>query len=285
MRKFAAVLAVLLLAAPAVALELSLEENRAEHGSVGFVDMQRLFASSPDAQRAKDSFEDVVREAEERVNRRRAELVKLHQELDATRAERAALAASANAPAAAPSPAETPAASTAPAAAPAAAVAVGSAPHARREAALPGMSPTDAEPSAPPGVSSAAAAVAVSSAPAAVAVSSAAAAVAVSSSAAPSQTLAQRLLDLDGRIIAMQANIQTKEAALTQEREDADKGLVDVENRKTDKVLADLYRAIAAVAQAQGVSIVIDKTTILYGHPAVDLTDRVLEYLKEHPEP
>ncbi|MDE2490187.1 MAG: OmpH family outer membrane protein, partial [Elusimicrobia bacterium] len=132
------------------------------------------------------------------------------------------------------------------------------------------------------------------SAPASVAASTAAvpAPVSVSSAptpspataAAPAQTLAQRLLDLDGRIIAMQADIQTKEAALTQEREDADKGLVDVESRKTDKVLADLYRAISAVAQAQGVSIVVDKTVILYGHPAVDLTDRVLEYLKEHPD-
>ncbi|MDE2489494.1 MAG: hypothetical protein KGM24_01515, partial [Elusimicrobia bacterium] len=148
MRKTAAVLAALLLAAPAFALELSLEENRAERGSVGFVDMQRLFASSPDAQRAKDSFEEVVREAEERVNRRRAELVKLHQDLDAARAERAALAASASVPPKEPAPA--PSVSTATAATSVSTAPAQAAPPARREAALPGMSPTEAVPTAPP---------------------------------------------------------------------------------------------------------------------------------------
>jgi Skp family chaperone for outer membrane proteins len=29
----------------------------------------------------------------------------------------------------------------------------------------------------------------------------------------------------------------------------------------------------------------VDKTTILYGHPAVELTDKVLKYLKEAPQP
>jgi Skp family chaperone for outer membrane proteins len=33
---------------PSGAIELSLEENRAERGSVGYVDMQRLFSNSPD---------------------------------------------------------------------------------------------------------------------------------------------------------------------------------------------------------------------------------------------
>src|SRR6185312_9573337 len=90
--KITALIAVLLLAASARAIELSLEENRGERGSVGYVDMQRLFNNSPDSQRAKEGFEELVRQAEERVNMRKAELVKLRQELDATRVERDALA-------------------------------------------------------------------------------------------------------------------------------------------------------------------------------------------------
>ncbi len=66
------------------------------------------------------------------------------------------------------------------------------------------------------------------------------------------------------------------------EHDDADRGLLDVESRKTDQVLARLYRAVSEVARREGVSVVIDKTTILYGHPAVDLTDKVLKYLKEN---
>ena len=94
MKKAALLIAVLLLSAPARAIELSLEENRGDRGSVGYVDMQRLFSNSPDAQRAKEAFEELVRQAEERVNLRKAELLKLHQELDATRAERDALSLS-----------------------------------------------------------------------------------------------------------------------------------------------------------------------------------------------
>ncbi|MDX6770434.1 MAG: OmpH family outer membrane protein, partial [Elusimicrobiota bacterium] len=88
MTKTLAALLALCLAAPASALELSLEENRAERGSVGYVDMDRLFAASPDAQRAKENFEELVRQAEEEVNTRRAALVRLRQEVDALKAER-----------------------------------------------------------------------------------------------------------------------------------------------------------------------------------------------------
>ena len=75
------------------------------------------------------------------------------------------------------------------------------------------------------------------------------------------------------------------EAELKRERQDADKGLLDVEGRKTDQVLARLYRAINEVARKEGVSVVVDKNTILYGHPAVNLTDKVLAHLKASTQP
>jgi Skp family chaperone for outer membrane proteins len=332
MKKIAALIAVLLLSAPARAIELSLEENRGERGSVGYVDMQRLFTASPDAQRAKESFEDLVRQAEERVNLRKAELLKLRQALDSARLERDALAQSmllAPVPstAAAPAPAvalSTPAAalSTPPAAAstaaalspaaaallpasapPAVAVstpAATAAPASRpRELALPGMATTEAAPSAPPAAAvPAPAAVAVSTraAPAAPAVSTVAVASAAAMFPAPAPapvvaqapagpTPAQRLLEFDAKIIGLQADIAHKESDLAHEHDDADRGLLDVESRKTDQVLARLYRAVSEVARREGVSVVIDKTTILYGHQAVDLTDKVLKYLKETAAP
>jgi Skp family chaperone for outer membrane proteins len=348
MKKIAALIVVCLLAATARAIELSLEENRGDRGSVGFVDIQRLFADSPDAQKAKESFEDLVHQAEERVNLRKAELLKLHRDLDKTRAERDALAmvmstipaeSTAAAPSTPPLPAAAaPALSTAPApgAAPKAApalVAVSTSAAANiRELSLPGMSSASAAPTAPPVApiavsSSAASAVARSSATAAsvAASSSAVAAVAVSSPAvaavavssptashgplpvftstgiaaaaamfpaAPAPvvvqapagpTPVQRLLEFDGKIIKLQGDISEKEAALTHEHDSADRGLLDVESRKTDQVLAKIYRAVSEVAHREGVSVVIDKASILYGQNAVDLTDKVLKYLKETP--
>ncbi|HXS99175.1 MAG TPA: OmpH family outer membrane protein [Elusimicrobiota bacterium] len=341
--KTTALIAVLLLAASARAIELSLEENRGERGSVGYVDMQRLFTNSPDSQRAKEGFEELVRQAEERVNLRKAELLKLRQELDATRVERDALAHSMSlapvpstaAPAAALVPAVTPAPAVSTAAAPAApagpalspaaqaliAASTAPAPARARELALPGMAATEPEPVSPPaakpGVPSSDGAAAVppaastttakpaaAPAPAKPAVPSsdgAAAVPAVSSAAVRSAagmfpapppaapvaqapagpTPAQRLLELDAKIISLQADIAHKESELTQEHDEADRGLLDVESRKTDRVLASLYRAVSEVARREGVSVVIDKTTILYGHPAVDLTDKVLKYLEE----
>jgi Skp family chaperone for outer membrane proteins len=249
---------------PSGAIELSLEENRAERGSVGYVDMQRLFSNSPDSQRAKETFEELVRQAEERVNLRKAELLRLRQELDARRSERETLAMSTiTTPAVVGSTIATVSAGA------------NSVPVSSRVMTLPGMSDNKAAPlEAPQGSTS-----------------TQQANVEVSSTIPPSTpvvpegpTLGQRLLELDGKIIGLQADISRKEVELTREREEADHGLLDVENRKTDQVLARLYRALTEVARREGVSVVVDKTTILYGHKAVDLTDKVLKYLREAPQ-
>jgi len=103
--------------------------------------------------------------------------------------------------------------------------------------------------------------------------------------APPPPTQAQRLLELDSKIISIQADIAHKESELTHEHDDADRGLLGVESRKTDQVLAKLYRAVSEVARREGVSVVIEKSSVLYGHSAVDLTDKVLKYLQEAPQP
>lgn len=280
-KHIAALTVALLLTAPARAIELSLEENRAERGSVGFVDMQRLFTNSPDAQHAREGFEDLIRQAEERVNLRKAELLKLRLSLEALRAEREAVVASSATVVPAPTPAPTPTPVPAPAPAPA-----GPTP---KTLALPGMTPADTA-TAPPAASTAASAgldglLAAKVTTPAVAVATTPAPSAPTTAAAPAPTLGQRLLELDGKIIALQAEVSRKEGELTREHDDADRGLLDVESRKTDQVLARLYRAITEVARREGVSVVVDKTTILYGHPAVDITDKVLKHLKEAPQP
>ena len=323
-------------AVPTRAIELSLEENRAERGSVGYVDMRRLFAASPDATRAREGLEELVRQAEERVNWRKAEVLRLRQNLGTLRIERDELARS-TPTITAPPPA--PAAILPPA--PATILPPPKAPEAPKPAPVVDTTPVTALPPsgppihgaiplpgsmAPPPAASTQAAPAplminlpgltdgplnlerpgasplnptrdrgASQAPAApiaaqpdVVPTPAApvqvAPIAVSTPAAPvtpaGPTLAQRLLELDGRIVAAQVEIDRQQRELDRERLGAEKTLLDAEGRKTDQVLARLYRAISEVARREGVSVVMDKSATLYGHPAVDLTDKILKQLR-----
>ncbi|MBI4059804.1 MAG: OmpH family outer membrane protein [Elusimicrobia bacterium] len=304
------------LAAPrSRAIELSLEENRAERGSVGFVDMRRMFSASPDAARAREGLEELVRQAEESVNAKKAELLRLRRDLDSLRIEREELARStpaasvpAPAPVSEPAPLMPPVAQAPKQAAP---VAADTAPvtalppvapdvAASSETApltinLPGLThgPLDLErpaasplnptrdrgappaapepaPAAPTPVPAAAEPVAVASSPAA----------ALPAAAPAGPTPAQRLLELDGRIVAKQGELDRLQGELDRERLGAERALLDAEGRKTDQVLARLYRAISEVAKREGVSVVVDKSATLYGHPAVDLTDKVLKQLR-----
>lgn len=239
-------LAAAALALPARAVKLSLEENRVERGGVGFVDMQRLFLNSPDAARAKDSFAALSREAEERLNLKKAELLRRRRELASLEAEREALAKAAETPAVPASPAAASVSSAAPASV---AVATGT-------PALPGMSPRAQAPAAAP---------------------------ADAASAVPAESAARgasrRILELDGRIAGLRAEIERTDAETQREQSDADKGLLEVEGRKVDQVLARLYRAISETARQEGVSVVVDKSAVIYGYPGLDLTDRVLKRL------
>jgi Skp family chaperone for outer membrane proteins len=311
------------------AIELSLEENRAERGSVGYVDMKRLFTASPDATRAREGLEELVRQAEERVNAKKAEVLRLRQSLGMLKIERDELARSTpTATVLPPAPAivlppapetvlpppkavdTTPVTalppsgppihgaiplpgSTAPL--PAASTQTAPAPLMINLPGLtdgplnlerPGASPLNptrdrSAPQAP--ATPIAAPTVVASTPAAPAPVQVAS-IAVSTPAAPivpaGPTIAQRLLELDGRIVAAQVEIDRQQVELDRERLGAERSLLDAEGRKTDQVLARLYRAISEVARREGVSVVMDKSATLYGHPAVDLTDKVLKQLR-----
>jgi len=88
-RRFAAiVLALGISAAGAGALEISLEENKAERGNIGYIDLQKVFKLYPDTHKAKQSYSEIVRQAEEQINLKRAELMALRAELSKAKLER-----------------------------------------------------------------------------------------------------------------------------------------------------------------------------------------------------
>lgn len=296
MRKTALALVLLAAAAPLCAMEISLEENRGERGSIGYVDLQAVFRRFPETQKAKQSYAEIVRQAEEQVNLRKAELIRLRSELANLRSEREAAAntpifvpppptAPAPAPEAAPQPVPAPAQAEEPAKAEAPA----SPDPAAALTSLPGMhSSTEPLKISIPGLPEEEMPTASEAEAAAPAPQAAAAAPAPQPSAEDLQARAekelrerdQRVKDLDAAVAAKQKDISDKESGLTDFQAQLEKNLVDIESKRSEMLLGRIYKAVRETALENGVSVVIDKSAILFGQGSVDLTGKVLKRLE-----
>lgn len=254
-----AVLAALLsLAAPAGALEISLTENKGESGSIGFVDIRRVFREFTDARRTKDAFERRVREKEsefkdqeDAISRLKEQILKLEQEksflqklpiLEAPKPQ-------------APAPVKT---STA--------IPEGIDPEL---AALPGMGDLAAS----------TAAVAAADAETQAEPEESEPALDPTGPGITRQALEKQTADIDNKLVPLREKLKQAEAALAETKNKVEKDLLGDEKRETKRLLARIYRTVQDVALAEGISVVIDKESILYGQKAVDLTDKVLERL------
>ncbi|MCB4790742.1 MAG: hypothetical protein LHV68_02530 [Elusimicrobia bacterium] len=56
--------------------------------------------------------------------------------------------------------------------------------------------------------------------------------------------------------------------------------LTKLEEDQTNNVLADIYTVLGKIADEEGVTIIVDKSQILFGKTAKDLTDKVLDRLR-----
>jgi len=240
-RKFLALFAVMLFAAQAHALELTLEENRGESGSIGYVDIERIFAEHPETLKAKEEFKTEIKIREDLINRRKQEIFNIKAELNKLRQEREFRKAF-------------PVQITPPAA----------------------SAPVEAPPQEIP------AGVVVSSA-----ADSDSDAVSVSTAAAPAPVAAEAKLssaaasvDIDARIAEKEKELQEKEKALKSFQKTAEKELLQMEGRRSEIILGRIYFILKDIAVSQGLSVVVDSKTILYGQTAVDLTDDLLVRLK-----
>lgn len=314
MRKPLFLLALLLLPqfltpSRASALELLLEENRGESGTIGYVDIDRVFREYSGTTGAKEDFFNEIKKKEDALNKKKnaiftlkAEIAKLRQErafaltlpsLIATQrsieqaakaeaAERAALTVSTQAavPASTPSLAGAVPASTA-AVTPAI-------------ASLPGLStaPAQAPAEPPPGT---APAILSTAAPAA----TQPAAAPQPSTAAPASpgldlpgiskiplssfkfSVSTSVPVIDAAIAQKEADLTAKEDELRKDQKLAEKELLDYENHKSELLLGRIYVALKELAVKEEVSVVVDKRNILYGQKAVDLTDKLIEKLEK----
>lgn len=257
---------------PSSAVELSLEENRAQRGNIGYVDMQKVFKLYPETTRAKENFAEVVRQAEEQLNLRKAEILRLRAELSGLKYDRqehskkpapAPPAPPPVLPLPLPSPATaalTVAVSTEVFSTSTAAVAAATSTVAASTTALianlPGLTTTQTPvPSAEPKKG-----------------------LLAYSDASPAHHAPSA--DLDAKIEQKAADLALKEKTYRDHQHEVEKNLLDLESRRSEILLGKIHRVVKEVAIKEGVSVVVDKGAILYGQDAVDLTDRVLKSLK-----
>lgn len=276
---FAALLALLPLRAGA--LELLLEENRGESGTIGFVDIDRVFKEYSGTTGAREDFIAEIKKREDALNARKtgvftlkAEIAKLRQErefaltlpslLDTQKSVAEAAAATAEQLAAAKVAAEQAKAEMAALQASTAAVAGSTEtvqastapavvqPPAALPAGLPGMTGIDM-----PGIAK----VPVSHFKFSV------------STAVP---------EIDAAIARKEGELSAKEEELRQAQRQSERELLEYESRKSELLLGRIYVALKELAVKEEVSVIVDKRSILYGQTAVDLTAKLLRKLEDN---
>lgn len=231
---------LLLLAAGAGALELSLEENRGESGTIGYVDMDRVFREYSGTTGARDEFLAEVKKKEGELDAAKKRIFALRAEISRLRQERefaAALPLFFGEDAAAPEAAISTAAAAAPEA------------------------PAAAAPRQPlihmPGVG---------------AMSLEKFRMSVSTSVA----------DIEAAVGAREKELEALEAKLRTDQRNTEKALLAQESKKTEAILGRIYFLLRELAVSEGVSVVIDRRSILFGHAAVDLTAKLIEKLENN---
>jgi Skp family chaperone for outer membrane proteins len=289
MKKLIFLLLPLLMPLNGAALELLLEENRGESGTIGYVDIDRVFKEYSGTTGAREEFIADIKRKEEALNAKRApiftlkaEIAKLRQEREfaltlpslletqrsideaaaATAAAAAAQAAAAAAQAAAakaaeaaaqavPASTDTVQVSTESAPAPAITPQISTAATALM-ASLPGMAGIDM-----PGVAK----VPVTHFKFSVSTS---------------------VPEIDAAISRKESELSAKEEELRFFQKQSERELLDQESRKSEKLLGRIYVALKELAIKEEVSVIIDKRSILFGQNAVDLTGKLLKKLEEN---
>ena len=270
---------IALLALPSVnagALELLLEENRGESGTIGYVDIDRVFKEYSGTTGAREEFIIEIKRKEDAVNAKKvtvytlkAEIAKLKQEREFALTlpslldtQRSVAAAQQPAPVqppqlstqAAEASTQAVAASTQTIAASTQTVAISTGaltPPASAPAGLPGMEGIDM-----PGIAK----VPVSRFKFSVSTS---------------------VPEIDAAITKKEADLKTKEEELQTFQRMAERELLEYESRKSEILLGRIYVALKELAVKEEVSVIVDKRNILFGQNAVDLTDKLLKKLEE----
>jgi len=93
-------------------------------------------------------------------------------------------------------------------------------------------------------------------------------------------SISTSVIDIDKAISEKTNEINQKEKELKELRKKFDKELLEYEDDQTEKILGDIYKKIKELSIKEGVSVVVDKKSILFGHKAVDLTGKLIMELE-----
>ena len=281
---------IVLLAFPALnagALELLLEENRGESGTIGYVDIDRVFKEYSGTTGAREEFIAEIKKKEEALNAKKipiftlkAEIAKLRQEREFAvtlpsllETQRSVAEAEAATAAAAQKVKEQ--AAAAQAAAQAAALAVQASTEAVQVSTSDAQAPAPAAPAPAP-----AAPPAITSLPGMDGIDMPGIAkVPVSHF---KFSVSTSVAEIDAVLIKKEAELAAKEEELRLFQKQTERELLEQESRKSEMLLGRIYVALKELAIKEEVSVIIDKRNILFGQKAVDLTAKLLKKLEEN---
>ena len=126
---------------------------------------------------------------------------------------------------------------------------------------------------------------AVAQPPAAEAVSSTGAAPSLSTGAAPTPAISTATAAaVEEGLAKRSSELEKRKAELTLARQTSAQALRDLEARRSKQILGSLYKALTQLADEKGVGLVVDKSAILYGQEAVDLTEALSRRVRGLPE-
>ena len=257
------------------ALELSLEENKGESGTVGYVDIDRVFKEYSGTLNAREEFLGEIKKKEGAVNQRKhaiyilkADIAKLRQEREFALTLPSIFATEEQISSAqSPPPPHT------------------AAPAAPSEGAVAAKSSGTVPVSTAASVNASTAAV-----------------VALSTAILPANlpgmgedlsgaskipanyfkfSVSTAVPEIDAAIASKETDLKQKEDALKLYQRQVEKELLEYESHRSEILLGRIYIALKELAVREEVSVIMDKRNILFGHSAVDLTDKLLKHLEE----
>jgi Skp family chaperone for outer membrane proteins len=86
--------------------------------------------------------------------------------------------------------------------------------------------------------------------------------------------------------IRQQENLLARqESQLDDERKTAAQEMKNLEQKRSMQIFGKLYKALVQLADEKGLSLVVDKSSILYGQTGLDLTDSLRRRIRGLPEP
>ena len=287
---------IVLLALPAVnagALELLLEENRGESGTIGYVDIDRVFKEYSGTTGAREEFISEIKKKEDALNAKKTAVYTLKAEIAKIRQEREfALTLpslletqrSLTAPLQLPAPVQPPEASTQ-----AIKISTQAVEASTRTATFVSTQAVAAS-TQPFAVSTRT--VEISTQPLTPPASAPAGLPGLEGIDMPGVakvpvshfkfSISTSVPEIDAALAKKETDLKVKEEELQAFQRMAERELLEYESRKSEILLGRIYVALKELAVKEEVSVIVDKRNILFGQKAVDLTEKLLNKLEEN---